>query len=102
MAKISAKNNTFLKGVRDKTTAKVYSLLVELVNEDRNDLAEIVLKVDYLIDYANTCTKQKDFNEAKEVLIKAKSRIDLLKDEGVNTEYLDFIYEGIARKAKLI
>ena len=35
MAKITSRNNDFLKMHRNSTSPKVYSLLIELINEDR-------------------------------------------------------------------
>ena len=51
MAKITSKNNSLLRDSRNKVSPKVYNLLMELVNDDREELAEIVLKIDYLIEY---------------------------------------------------
>ena len=101
MAKKNTRNNDLLNSAKLKTSPKIYALLIKLVNDDREDLAEIVLKVDYLLEYASTCIKQKDFDEAKEGLQKAKTRIDMLKREGINVEYLDYLYEGIAKKSKI-
>lgn len=101
MAKKSTRNNDLLNSSKSKTSPKIYALLVKLVNDGREDMAEVVLKVDYLLEYASTSIKQKDLDEAKEGLDKAKDRIDKLKEEGVNTEYLDYLYEGIAKKAKV-
>ena len=50
MAKITSKNNSLLRDSRNKVSPKVYNLLMELVNDDREELAEIVLKIDYLIE----------------------------------------------------
>lgn len=100
MAKISAKNNEFLKGLKMETNPKVYSLLVDLVREDREDLAEIVIKIDHLLEYSSICIKQRDLREARETLSKAKDRIDMLKKEGANTEFLDYLYEGIYKKVE--
>lgn len=101
MAKKSARNNKLLNNAKAKTSPKIYSLLVDLVNDGREDLAEIVLRVDYLLEYASTCVKQKDFDESKEALNKAKIRIEMLEKEGVETEYLKYLYEGIAKKSRL-
>lgn len=101
MAKITSKNNDFLYNSKEKTSPPIYALLISLVNEDKEDLAQIVIKIDYLLEYASSCLKQKDFEEAREGLNKAKSRIDVLKNQGVNTEYLEYLYSGIAKKAKL-
>jgi hypothetical protein len=100
MAKITTRNSELLKSAKAKTSTKVYSLLVKLVNDDREDLAEAVLKIDYLLEYASTCIKLRDFNEAKESLNKAKVRMDKLKEEEVNIEYIDYLYEGISKKIK--
>ena len=50
MAKITSKNNSLLRDSRNKVSPKVYNLLMELVNDDREELAEVVLKIDYLIE----------------------------------------------------
>jgi hypothetical protein len=100
MSKKSTRNNELLNSAKDNTSPKIYNILLELVNEDRNDLAEVVLKVDYILEYASNCIRQKDFQEARETLDKAKSRMTLLKNEGANVEYLEYLYEGIAKKCK--
>lgn len=100
MARKNTRNNKLLFNSKDITSPKVYNLLVTLVNEDREDLAEQVLKVDYLLQYATTCIKAKDYVEARETLDRAMSRIDIIKQEGFNTEYLDYLYEGISKKVK--
>lgn len=101
MAKKSAKNNEFLKEAKQRTSRGVYAILVDLVGNDREDLAEMVLKVDYLLEYTSICIKQRDYKEARETLLKAKERMDKLKEEGANTEFLDYLYEGISKKAKV-
>ena len=101
MAKKTSKNNDLLYNSKENTSPKIYSLLIDLVNQDREDLAKVVIKVDYLLDYASRCIKQKDFKEATCGLDKAKTRIDMLKKEEVNTEHLEYLYAGIAKKAKL-
>lgn len=50
MAKKNSRNTDILKDSKDTTSPKVYSILVNLVNNDREDLAEDVLKIDYLLD----------------------------------------------------
>ena len=50
MAKITSKNNSLLRDSRNKVSPKVYNLLMELVNDDREELAEVVLKIEYLIE----------------------------------------------------
>jgi hypothetical protein len=100
MAQINAKNNEFLRKAKDRTTPALYSLLVDLVNEGREDLAEVVFKIDFLLMYANSAIKKKDFEEAKEGLDKAKARFDLLKKEGVSIDHLEKLYQEIASKCK--
>ncbi|WP_291580178.1 hypothetical protein [Clostridium sp. UBA6640] len=101
MSKKSSNNNELLSNSKANSSPKIYHLLVKLVNDEREDLAELVLKVDYLLEYASRCIKQKDFTEAKEVSDKAKNRINTLKDNYVDTEYLDYLYEGIVKKIKI-
>ena len=43
MAKITSKNNSLLRDSRNKVSPKVYNLLMELVNDDREELAEVCL-----------------------------------------------------------
>lgn len=100
MAKKSTRNNDILYNSKQKTSPRIYSMLVKLVNDDREDLAEVVLKIDYLLQYASTCINQKDFEEAREGLDGAKARIDMLKKEKVDTEHLEYLYEGIYKKCK--
>jgi predicted translin family RNA/ssDNA-binding protein len=100
MAKKSTRNSDILYNSKEKTSPKIYSILVKLVNDDREDLAEIVLKIDYLLQYASTCINQKDFEEAREGLEGAKSRIDMLKKENVDIEHIEYLYEGIYNKCK--
>jgi mevalonate kinase len=99
VAKKNTRNNDLLNNAKSKASPKIYALLIKLVNNDREDLADIVLRIDYLLEYASTCIKQKDYEEAKEVIEKAKTRIDMLKREGIDVEYLDYLYEGIAKKS---
>ncbi|MCT8978818.1 hypothetical protein N4T77_19760 [Clostridium sp. CX1] len=101
MAKKTTRNNKLLSINKEKTSPKIYSLLLKLVNDDREDLAEMVLKVDYLLEYASSSIKQKDFEEAREGLEGAKTRIDKLKKEGADTEYLEYLFEGIEKKCKM-
>lgn len=98
MAKKNSRNTDILKETKNTTSPKIYSLLVKLVNEDREDLAEDVLKIDYLLAYTNTCIKDKDFKQAKETMEMAKNRIDKLVVNDVDVEYLIYIYEGIKSK----
>lgn len=99
MAKKSARNNELLKNSKARTNPKIYTLLMQLVNDDREDLAEIVLEIDSILEYTSTCIRQRDLKEAREVLSSARSRIDTLKSQGVSTDYLDYLYEGIAKKS---
>lgn len=100
MAKKNSKNNELLNIHRKEASPKIYSLLLELVNDDRENLAKIVLKVDYLLEYTSTAIKQRDYNEAKESLQKARERIDMLKGENVEVEYLEYLYDGISKRIK--
>lgn len=99
MAKFSARNNELLRNAKTETNAKIYSVLVDLVNDEREDLASKVLEVDTLLEYTSTCIRQRDIREAKEVLSNVKTRIDNLRKEDVDVECLDYLYEGIAKKA---
>ena len=100
MAKKNSKNNNFLFLSKDTISHKLYPLLVELVNSDREDLAKLVKQVDYLLAYTSTCIKQKDFKSAKESIKGAEEKLSILKEEKVDTEYLDHLYEGIKKKIK--
>lgn len=100
MAKKNSKNNDFLNIHRNSTSPKIYEILLELVNEDREDLAKSVLKVDYLLEYTSNAIKQRDYVEAKESIKKARERIDDLKSNGANVDYLEYLYEGISKKVK--
>ena len=98
MAKITSKQNELLRDSRQKVSPKIYSLLLHLVNDDREDLAEIVLKIDYLIEYANCSIKAKDKEEAKEALQKAEERMKLLKRENVDLSHLQYLIDGVKKK----
>ena len=100
MAKKNSKNNDFLNTHRNSTSPKIYEILLELVNEDREDLAKSVLKVDYLLEYTSNAVKHRDYIEEKESIQKARERIDELKSSGVNVDYLEYLYEGISKKVK--
>lgn len=100
MSRKTSKNNDLLSSVRKDTSPKIYSLLVGLVNEGREDLAELVLKIDYLLEYSSSCIRQKDFEEARESLERVSNRIKILDNENVNTEYIKYLYEGINKKCK--
>lgn len=98
MAKKTSRNTDILKDTKNTTSPKVYSLLVELVNADREDLAEDVLKIDYLLTYANNCIKDKDRREAKDTLEIAQNRIDKLIGQNANVEYLVYLYDRVNSK----
>lgn len=98
MAKKSSKNNDLLKDVKNTTSPKIYKLVTELVNKDREDLAEGTLKVDYLLTYANNCIKQRDRSAANEALESAMMRMKALEKEGVNIEHLQYIYNEVKKR----
>lgn len=100
MAKKNSRNTDILQETKNTTTPKIYSLLVKLVNDNREDLAEDVLKIDYLLTYTNTCIKDKDFRQAKETMEMIKNRLDKLVDNEVDIEYLMYVYDGIKYKMK--
>ena len=100
MAKKNSRNTDILKDSKDTTSPKVYSILVNLVNNNREDLAEDVLKIDYLLDYTNRCIKAKDIKEANETIKIAQNRMNKIKEFGFEIDYLDYIYEGIKSKLK--
>ncbi|WP_291637219.1 hypothetical protein [Clostridium sp.] len=100
MTKKSSRNNDLLYNSKANASPQIYSLLITLVNQDKEDLAQVVIKIDYLLKYSSSCIKQKDFEEANEGLNMAKIRIDMLKNEEVDTEYLEYLYAGIVKKAK--
>lgn len=100
MPRKTAKSNDILYSAKEKTSPKIYEILLKLVNENREDLAKVVLRIDYLLQYASNSIKQKDFDEARESLNGAKMRIDMLKKENVDTEYIEYLYDGIYKKLK--
>ena len=100
MAKINSKNNDLLHNSKLTTTPKVYTILLHLVNDGREDLAQIVQRVDYLILYTTRCLALKDFKEARDAMEKAGERIEFLKSEGADIEYLEYLYEGTKKKLK--
>ncbi|MGG7144239.1 hypothetical protein ACQPVP_12350 [Clostridium nigeriense] len=100
MSRKTSKNNDLLSSVRKDTSPKIYSLLVDLVNDNREDLADLVLKIDYLLEYSSSCIRQKDFEEARESLSKAENRIKMLEMQKVDTEYIRYLYDGINNKCK--
>lgn len=100
MGRKTSKNNNLLSNVRSNTSPKIYSILIDLVNDDREDLAEIVVKIDYLLEYASKCINHKDFMEAKETVLRVEERINFLKKEGKDIEYIIYLYEGIKGKIR--
>ncbi len=100
MGRKNARNSDVLREARDITSPRVYELLLEIVNSNREDLAKLVLKIDYLLEYATTCVKQRDFKEAKATLLKARERMDKIKSEGIEVNALEYLYEGIEKKIK--
>ncbi|MBN1038571.1 hypothetical protein DVW12_07565 [Clostridium botulinum] len=100
MAKRNSRNNDLLKETKNTTTPKVYSLLVSLVNEDKENLAEDVLKIDYLLTYTNNCIKDKDFKEAKYTLQILDRRIENLKKQSVDIDHLSNIYDKLNSQIK--
>lgn len=100
MAKKTSKNNDLLFSARDKTNPKIYSLILDLVNKGMEVEAREVLKIDYLLEYTSRCIRQRDLNGAKESLNSAITRINGLKVNGVDTSYLEYLYNGILKKLK--
>lgn len=100
MAKITSRNNDFLKAHRNTTSPKVYSLLIELINDDREDLANEVIKIDYLVDYFNTCIKKRDRREGKETLERINARLSKLKEEEIDTSHFENLCENILKNNK--
>ena len=100
MAKITSKNNDLLRDSRNKVSPKIYSLLIDLVNEDREDLADMVLKIDYLIEYANSAVKGKDFTEALDTVQRAEERLKMIKRENFDISHLEYLIEGVKKKIR--
>ena len=100
MGRKTSKNNDLLSSIRKDTSPKIYSLLLDLVNNNREDLAELVLKIDYLLEYSSSCIRQRDFEEAKEALSKVENRIKMLERDNIDTEYIKYLYDGIKKKCK--
>ncbi|CDM70152.1 Hypothetical protein CM240_3035 [Clostridium bornimense] len=100
MAKKTSKNNDLLNSAKRITSNKIYSLLLDLVNDNNEDLASEVLKIDYILSYASNCIKQKDFSAAKEAISKSETRIAMLKDKGVNVDHLEYLHKGIKKKCR--
>ena len=100
MAKITSKNNNLLRDSRNKVSPKIYDILLDLINEDKEDLAEMVLKIDYLIEYANSAVKAKDYNTALETVKRAEERVKLIKRENYDVSHLEYLIEGVKLKIK--
>lgn len=97
MARKNSKNNDFLNEAKKYSNPKVYFLILNLVNEDKNELAEIVYKIDYLLRYATNSAKANDLDESREALTAAKNRIAKLKENSVNTEHLDYLIDVLLK-----
>ncbi|MEG1414983.1 MAG: hypothetical protein RSA01_02695 [Clostridium sp.] len=102
MGRKNARTSKVLKEAKSKTSPKVYDLLLRLANVDREDLAELVLKIDYLLEYSSTCIKQRDYKEARATLDKVRGRMDKIINEEsqVDISCLEHLYEGISQKCK--
>lgn len=100
MGRKNSQNNDFLYNIRKDVAPRIYNIMVELVNRDREDLADHVLKIDYLLTYAAKCISIKDFKEARITIDRIKARIDILKENDGLDEYLVYLYEGIIKKCK--
>lgn len=100
MGKITSKNNDLLRESKQTTSPKIYNILLDLVNDDREDLAEMVLKIDYLIEYANKSIKAKDFEEAKDAIQKAEERTKMLRRSNADIGHLEYLIEGVNKKLK--
>ena len=100
MANKNSRNNDFLYENRDTSSPKIYAVMMKLVNEDREDLEKKKKKVDYLLQYTSTCIKDKDFRQARDTIKIADEHIQKLKEEGVDVEYLIYLYDGIKKKIK--
>lgn len=100
MPKITSKNNDLLRDSKQKVSPKIYSLLLDLTNDNREDLAELVLKIDYLIEYANNAVKGRDNDEAQESIQKAEERIKMLRRQDVDVSHIEYLLEGIKKKIR--
>lgn len=100
MAKITSKKNSLLRDSRNKVSPKIYSLLMDLINDDREDLAEMTLKIDYLIEYANSSVKAKDFSEALDTIQRAEERVKMIKHDKYDVSHLEYLIEGIKKKIR--
>lgn len=100
MAKKTSINNNFLNLAKEETSPKIYPLIARLYNEDRLDLAKLIMKIDYLLEYTSKCIKIKDYKEAKVSIKAVEDRMDILEKENVDIEYIKYLYEGIKKKIK--
>lgn len=100
MVKKTSKNNDLLYSAREKSSPKIYEIILDLVNDDREDLAKDVMKIDYLLEYTSNCIKGKGFKEGKETIKKVEERINILKKDGVKVDYLEYLCNGIKKKLK--
>ena len=67
MAKYNSTNNDLLRDSKRNTTPKIYSLLCDLVNDEREDLAELVLYLMLVMQQ-----KVKIFKKLKKLYLKPK------------------------------
>lgn len=100
MAKKTSINNNFLNLAKKETSPKIYPLISRLYNEDRLDLAKLIMKIDYLLEYTSKCIKLKDYKEAKVSIKAVEDRMDILEKENVDIEYIKYLHEGIKKKIK--
>lgn len=100
MSKITSKNNDLLRNSKQRVSPKIYSLLLDLVNDNKEDSAELVLKVDYLIEYANNAIKGRDDDESADAIQKAEERIKMLKRQEVDVTHLQYLIEGVKKKIR--
>lgn len=97
MAKINSKNNDFLNDAKKYSNQKIYTLILRLVNDGKEDMAEIVYKIDYLLRYATNSAKAKDIEEGKEALNSINIRMKKLKDNGVDTDHLEYLIDVLLK-----
>ena len=78
----------------------MYKFFLDLVYQKSAQLAEVVLKIDYLIEYANSAVKAKDYNTALETVKRAEERVKLIKRENYDVSHLEYLIEGVKLKIK--
>lgn len=100
MPKVTSKNNDLLRNSKQRVSPKIYSLLLDLVNDNKEDSAELVLKVDYLIEYANNAIKGRDDDESADAIQKAEERIKMLRRQEVDVTHLQYLIEGVKKKIR--